>query len=88
MEKYRIELKRSAAKEIENVRPMKRRRQIVTRIEILAYDPRPPGCQKLSGQDAYRIRHGAYRIIYTIEDDRQIVTVMKVGHRRDVYRAG
>lgn len=88
MEKYRIELKRSAAKEIENVRPMKRRRQIVTRIEILAYDPRPPGCQKLSGQDAYRIRQGAYRIIYTIEDDRQIVTVMKVGHRRDVYRAG
>lgn len=86
MASYRIELKRSAAQEIEAVSNKKQRQQIVSRIAQLADDPRPPGCQKLSGQEAYRIRQGEYRIIYTIEDDRLIVSIVKVGHRRDVYR--
>ena len=86
MAKYRIELKRSAAREIEAISSKKQRQQIVSRVGSLAHDPRPPGCQKLSGQEAYRVRQGQYRIIYTIEDDRLIVNVVKVGHRRDVYR--
>lgn len=85
MASYRVELKRSAAKEIEAISNKKLRQQIVTRIARLADDPRPPGCQTISGQEAYRIRQGIYRIIYTIEDDRLIVTVVRVGHRRDVY---
>ena len=64
----------------------KRRRQIVSRIAKLAEDPRPSGCQKLSGQEAYRIRQGEHRIIYTIEDGRLVVNIVKVGRRRDVYR--
>ena len=56
-------------------------------IDALADDPRPPGCVKLAGaDDLYRIRVGAYRIVYAIEDDRLVVLVVKVGHRRDVYR--
>jgi len=59
---------------------------LVTEIRQLAEDSRPPGCQKLSGRDRYRIRQGPYRIVYSIEDDRLIVYVVKVGHRSDVYR--
>ena len=56
-------------------------------IDALADDPRPPGCVKLAGaDDLYRIRVGAYRVVYAIEDDRLVVLVVKVGHRRDVYR--
>jgi mRNA interferase RelE/StbE len=52
----------------------------------LAENPRPQGSQKLSGRDRYRIRQGVYRIVYSIEDDRLVVVVIKVGHRKDVYR--
>lgn len=86
MASYRIELKRSAAKEIEAISNKKQRQQIVSRIGKLAEDPRPAGCQRPSGQEACRVRQGVYRIIYTIEDDRLVVTVVKVGHRRDVYK--
>jgi mRNA interferase RelE/StbE len=51
----------------------------------LAEDPRPPGCTKLSGREAYRVRQGDYRIVYTVEDDALVVEVVKVGHRRDLY---
>ena len=53
---------------------------------MLADNPRPPGSIKLKGEDSYRIRVGDYRIIYTIQDDRLIVLVIEVGHRRDIYR--
>ena len=86
MVRYRIELKASAAKEIEKLSNKSDRRRIVARIARLADDPRPPGSQKLSGKEDYRIRQGVYRIVYRIEDDRLIVTIVKVGHRRDVYR--
>jgi mRNA interferase RelE/StbE len=74
-------------KEIEAVPRKKDRQRIVKRIEQLGDEPRPAGCQKLSGHDRYRIRQGQYRIVYGIEDDKLIVYVVKVGHRKDVYRA-
>ena len=60
--------------------------RIVARIKTLAQDPRPPQSQKLSGEEKYRLRQGNYRILYTIEDEIVTVTVVRVGHRRDVYR--
>jgi len=84
--RFEILIKRSAAKEIEAISRKKDRQRIVRKIRELAEDPRPPGCQKLSGRDRYRIRQGSYRIVYAIENDRLIVNVVKVGHRGDVYR--
>jgi len=84
--KYRILIKPSAVKEIEAISPKKDRQRIVGRITKLADNPRPPGCEKLSGQEKYRIRQGRYRIVYSIEDQDLIVHVVKVGHRKDVYR--
>jgi mRNA interferase RelE/StbE len=59
---------------------------IKTAIASLANDPRPSGCKKLKGEDAYRIRVGDYRVIYEIEDDKIIVIVVSVGHRKDIYK--
>ena len=86
MAKYKILIKSSAAKEIENIPARRDRRRIVERIRRLGDDPRPRGCEKLSGQDRYRVRQGNYRIIYSIDDNRLIVHVVKVGDRKDVYR--
>jgi mRNA interferase RelE/StbE len=83
---YRIFIKASALKEIEAVDSRKDRRRLVARIRSLATDPRPPGCQKLSGAEKYRVRQGNYRIVYSIEDDRLVVLVVKVGHRKVIYR--
>lgn len=85
MASYSIEIKRSAAREIEGL-PRKDRERVVARIGSLANDPRPPGCEKLSHDDKYRVRQGDYRILYQITDRRLVVTVVRVGHRRDVYR--
>ena len=85
MASYRILLKRSAAKELEGL-PVKDRRRVVRRIQTLADDPRPTGCEKLSGQEKFRLRQGDYRILYSIDDAGSEVTVVKIGHRRDVYR--
>ena len=86
MARFEVLIKRSAAKEIEAISRKKDRQRVVQRIHQLAEDPRPSGCQKLSGRDRYRIRQGPYRIVYSIEDERLIVYVVKIGHRRDVYR--
>ncbi len=59
---------------------------MVSRIQALAIDPRPTGSEKLSGHDLYRIRQGNYRVLYSIQDTDLVVLVIKVGHRRDVYR--
>ena len=85
MASYRLQIKRSAAKELEAL-PRKARRRIVERIRALVDTRRPPGCEKLSGQERYRIRQGNYRIVYSIEESELIVWVVKVGHRREVYR--
>jgi mRNA interferase RelE/StbE len=82
---YRLFIKPSAAKEIEAI-PKKERLLIIHRIQDLSDNARPPGCEKLSGQDKYRVRQGPYRIIYSVSDDELIVCVVKVGHRREVYR--
>ena len=86
MGRFRVLIKPSALKEIEAVRRKKDRQRVVRRIEGLADNPRRPGCQKLSGRDRYRVRQGEYRIVCSIEDEELIVFVVKVGHRRDVYR--
>ncbi len=84
--RYRVEIKRSAVKEIRAIRRKKDRQRVVDRIGTLADDPRPPGCAKLSGQEAYRVRQGEYRIVYTVADDVLVVEVVRVANRRDVYR--
>jgi mRNA interferase RelE/StbE len=61
-------------------------RKILRKMEALCDDPRPPASVKLSGMEYYRIHQGDYRIIYEIEDNRLIVVVIKIGHRRDIYR--
>ena len=86
MEKYKVSIKRSAVKEIEAIPQKKERQRIIRRIGQLAEDPRPPGAKKLSGNDKYRIRQSSYRIVYSIEDNELIVVVVKVGHRKNVYR--
>jgi mRNA interferase RelE/StbE len=82
---YSIRIKRSAAKEIESL-PARDRARVVDRIAGLAENPRPRGCEKLSGEEKYRLRQGDYRILYQILDRELVVTVVRVGHRRDVYR--
>ncbi|MGH7527806.1 MAG: type II toxin-antitoxin system RelE family toxin [Gemmatimonadales bacterium] len=84
MANYSLLIKPSAVKELE-VLPPKDRRKIVTRIEGLASDPRPHGCEKLSGLEQYRIRQGDYRVVYSVAEAK-VVLIVKVGHRRDVYR--
>jgi mRNA interferase RelE/StbE len=84
MARYEIVFKRSVYKDLRNI-PAADVKRILARIHDLANDPRPAGCEKLSAQERYRIRQGVYRIIYSIEDDRLIVTVVKVGHRGQVY---
>ena len=86
MGKYKVLIKPSAVKELEIIPRKKDRQRIVERISALVDDPRPHGSQKLSGNDRFRLRQGSYRIIYSIEDDALVVYVIKIGHRKDVYR--
>jgi mRNA interferase RelE/StbE len=83
---YRLLIKASAAKELPAIPNKRDRQRIVKRIMGLETDPRPPGSQKLSGRERYRIRQGQYRIVYGIEKDELVVYVPKIGHRKDVYR--
>ncbi len=85
MASYNVLIKRSAAKELEGL-PPKIRRQVAAKVAGLAVTPRPQGVEKLSGQEKYRIRQGDYRVLYSIDDTAETVTVVKIGHRRDVYR--
>lgn len=85
MASYELVFKRSVAKDLRAI-PKRDVARILQRIESLRLDPRPPGCEKLSGLDRYRVRQGVYRILYEVIDSRLIVTVVKVGHRKQVYR--
>ncbi|NOX69172.1 MAG: type II toxin-antitoxin system RelE/ParE family toxin [Gammaproteobacteria bacterium] len=87
MEKYKLRIKTSAAKELEAISRKADRQRIVARIKALADNPRPAGCKKLSGSERYRIRQGPYRIVYAIEEQQLIVYVVKIGDRKSVYRA-
>ena len=83
---YNIKWKRSAAKELKKLSPHAIQR-VLQAVEKLSIDPRPPESRKLFGSKrTYRIRVGVYRVIYTFEVDRLVVEVIKVGHRKDVYR--
>jgi len=84
---YRLLIKPSAAKEIEAIGAKRDRQRLVNRVLALAAQPRPPGCEKLAGVEGrFRIRQGHYRVIYSVDDTRRAVEIMKVGHRREVYR--
>lgn len=86
MAKYDLLISQSAEKALKRL-PGKEASRVVAAIEKLAIEPRPQGCRKLSGEsDTYRVRVGAYRIIYEIEDRLLRILVLKVGHRKDVYR--
>ncbi len=85
MAKYRITIKKSAAKELADI-PKKDLPKIVKRIQTLAQNPRPHGSQKLSRKEQYRVRQGNYRIVYSVDDKVLAVDVVKIGHRREVYR--
>ena len=85
MANYELAFKKSVAKDL-RVFPKQDVKRIMQRIRLLAADPRPAGCEKLSGQERYRVRQGGYRIIYEIEDARLVVLIVKVGQRREVYR--
>ncbi len=87
MEKFEIVFKRSVARDLRQI-PKKDVARILKRIEALKMEPRPPGVEKLSGQEKYRIRQGVYRILYEIENNKLIIVVVKIGHRRHVYRMG
>jgi len=78
-------IKPSAAREIEEL-PLKDRARIATKITTLAGNPRPTGSEKLSAQEEYRVRQGHYRVVYSISDTEKTVLVVKVAHRREVYR--
>jgi len=86
MASYELVFKKSVARDLRRFPPQDVRR-IMERIRSLAADPRPFGCEKLSGLERYRVRQGAYRIICEIEDRRLTVLVVKVDHRREVYRS-
>ena len=85
MEKYKLVFKQSVSKDLRAL-PKRDIALILKCIQSLAREPRPQGCEKLSGQDRYRIRQGVYRIIYEIHDEILTVVVIKIGHRREVYR--
>jgi mRNA interferase RelE/StbE len=83
---YNLVTKKSAERELRAI-PKQDLRRVVMRIQGLAHQPRPTGCEKLSGQERYRIRQGDYRIVYAVDDEQRTVEIVKIGHRRDVYRA-
>ena len=85
MASYKLLIKSSAAREL-GALPAKDRSRIVAKIEALANHPRPRGSEKLSGEEKYRVRQCDYRILYSIEDASTTVTIVKIGHRREVYR--
>ena len=82
---YRVFFKRSVEKDFVSI-PKKDVKRILNRISTFEDNPRPPGCDKLGGQERCRLRQGRYRIVYSIQDNELTVWVVKVGHRKDIYR--
>ncbi len=85
MGKYRILVRKSVSKDLDRI-TKKNVRRIVKAMSALSDDPRPPQSKKLSGEEKYRLRCGAYRIIYEIQDEQLVICVVRIRHRRDVYR--
>ena len=87
MGRYRVIFRKSVARDLRRI-PNRDLNRILSTIETLSEEPRPPGAEKLSGQERYRLREGSYRIIYEIKVDEVLVIIVKVGHRRAVHRRG
>jgi mRNA interferase RelE/StbE len=85
MPAYRIEVQRSAERDLDRLSKMLFDR-ITARLMALAQEPRPPGAEKLAGLEAFRIRVGDYRVVYEVDDSARVVVLTRVRHRRDVYR--
>ncbi len=85
MAEYKVYFKASVEKDFSAI-PKKDLQKILSRIKMLSKEPRPYGHEKLTGQERYRIRHGRYRIVYSIQDEELAVWVVRVGHRKDIYR--
>ena len=86
MAPYRVEISRTAERQLKRLPPEDRRR-VARAVAVLAIDPHPRGVRKLAGyDDVFRVRTGRYRIIYSVEKARLIILVLKIGHRKDVYR--
>lgn len=85
MASYALEIKKSAAKELADL-PSKELSRIVEKIQALAASPRPAGAERLAGESKYRFRQGNYRVLYEINDSARKITIVKVAHRREVYR--
>jgi mRNA interferase RelE/StbE len=84
--RYSVEFKPSAARQLSKL-PRLEQVRIGHRIEALSVDPRPHGVEKIKGaEDLFRIRVGDYRVVYALFDDRLLILIVKVGHRREVYR--
>jgi mRNA interferase RelE/StbE len=82
---YSVVIKKSAERELRAL-PKQDLRRVVDRIRALAGDPRPHGNEKITGQERYRIRQGDYRIVYAVDDEGRTVEIVKIGHRREIYR--
>ena len=82
---YIVEFTPSAKKDFKKI-PIVETRKILNEIEKLQHDPRPNNCKKLKNSSSYRIRAGDYRIIYEIEDKKLLILVIKIGHRKDIYK--
>jgi len=82
---YKLFFKKSVQKDVDTI-PKKDLKKILNRVETLAENPRPQGCEKLTGQERYRLRQGRYRIVYSIQDDELTIWIVKVGHRKHIYR--
>jgi mRNA interferase RelE/StbE len=85
MGKYKVFIRTSATRELATI-PKKSLQKIAGRIQSLEENPRPVGCEKLSAQERFRLRQGNYRIVYSIQDKDQSIYVVKIGHRKEVYR--
>lgn len=86
MNRYRVEVARRAIKALAGL-PRQEQQRVRAAIDLLSDSPRPPGCTKLTGEDdTYRVRVGVYRIVYEVFDDRLLIHVIRIGHRRDIYR--
>ena len=85
MAAYKVYFKESVEKDFTAI-PKKDLVKILRRIKALSENPRPSGCEKLTGHERYRVRQGRYRIVYSIEDAVLTVWIVKAGHRKDVYR--
>lgn len=82
---YRIFFKVSVEKDLRKI-SQEEIKKILQKIDLLTANPRPPGSEKLTGQERYRIRQGRYRILYSIEDNELTIWVVKISHRKDAYR--